>query len=144
VGFIAAAAAPHVLRFAVERLGATSPAGRQPSSYRPKEADNMGSPLCIDIPHRLGIAAARQRIGASLDQIGALVPGGMARDARWQGNRLACMVDALGQRIACELDVRADSIRASLDLPPLLMAFADVIRVQVVQAGAAIVREGRQ
>lgn len=127
--------------FAVsERLAATS-AGAGAPSTNPMETDIMGSPLQINIPHRLGILSARQRIDSSLCQLAAILPGGMARDIRWTGNTMACSVDALGQRVACEIDVQADRVTATIGLPPLLMAFADVIRSQVADAGAAIVQD---
>lgn len=85
-------------------------------------------PIEVDIPHKLGRAAARERIGASFGRFAEFVPGGAITEHRWTGDRLDFTVEGLGQRVAVHLDVADANVHATFEIPAFLAMFADRIR----------------
>lgn len=88
----------------------------------------MSDPIEIDIPHKLGMAAARARLDAGIGKLGGMFPGGGMVTHHWQGDTLHFTVQAMGQTIASRLEVFAERVHATVDLPPLLALFAGRIR----------------
>lgn len=87
-----------------------------------------GAPIEIDIPHKLGRAAARERIASSFGRLAEFVPGGAVTEHRWSGDRLDFTVEGMGQRVSVMLDVGDDKVHAVFALPALLAMFADKLR----------------
>lgn len=56
----------------------------------------MSDPITIDIPHKLGLVQARQRIEQGVSQIAGIVPGGKLTTHRWEGDTLHFTVEAMG------------------------------------------------
>jgi hypothetical protein len=77
----------------------------------------MTAPIEVDIPHKLGTAQAKERIG-----------GSFVTEHRWQGDTLHFTVEGLGQRVAVHLDVRETNVHAMFELPAFLAMFSDKIR----------------
>jgi len=88
----------------------------------------MGEPVTINIPHKLGQAEAKSRIGGGIHQLGEMVPGATLTDHHWEGDNLHFTLEVMGQRIGSEMQVREDEVYAIFDLPPVLAMFANKIK----------------
>ena len=88
----------------------------------------MSAPIEVDIPHQLGTAAAKQRIGSSFGKLADFIPGGAITEHRWEGDSLTFTVEGLGQRVGARLDVSDSNVHATFDLPAFLAMFSDKIR----------------
>lgn len=95
----------------------------------------MNQPVEVDIPHKLGKAAARTRVEAGFKQIADLIPGGHVTAHRWEGDSLIFTIEALGQRVSSRLDVFADKVHAVVNLPPFMALFAEPIRAKLAREG---------
>jgi hypothetical protein len=100
----------------------------------------MSDPIIVDIPHKLGLAAARERIDKGVDKLAAFVPGAALTEHRWEGDTLIFTVEAMGQRVASRLDVLENRIHATFDLPPMLRLFAAKIREKLTRDGAKLLK----
>jgi hypothetical protein len=83
----------------------------------------MSEPVIVDIPHKLGREAAKDRLRKGLDKLTSFIPGAGILDERWDGDTLSFKIRALGQTASAKLDVfevRAPrGTRANGILPPL-------------------------
>ena len=100
----------------------------------------MGQLVTIDIPHHLGVAAARARLEMGVGQIAAAVPGGTLVEHRWEGNTLSFVLQAMGQRIAAKLEVHETMVHGIIDLPPLAALFGNAMKSQMLSAGTKLLR----
>ncbi len=91
----------------------------------------MTAPIEVDIPHQLGTAAAKERIGSSFGKLADFIPGGAVSEHRWEGDSLFFTVEGMGQRVAARLDVAAANVHASFELPAFLAMFSDKIRAKL-------------
>ena len=95
----------------------------------------MTPPIELDLPHKLGRAAARARIEGGIGKLAGFVPGGTVSEHRWDGDTLSFTVEAMGQRVGSRLTVFDDKVHAVFDLPPFLALFADKIRAKLAKDG---------
>jgi hypothetical protein len=95
----------------------------------------MTAPIEVDLPHKLGRAAARARIEAGTARMASFIPGGTVSEHRWDGDTLSFTVEAMGQRVGSRLTVLDDKVHCVFDLPPFLALFADKIRAKLVKDG---------
>ena len=95
-------------------------------------------PVELDIPHKLGKAAARARVEAGFKQIADLVPGGRVTQHHWEGDSLTFTIEAMGQRISSRLDVFEARVHAAVDLPPFLALFAEPLRAKLAKEGTVM------
>ena len=93
----------------------------------------MPDPITVEIPHKLGLVAARARVEGGIGKLAGMFPGGAAVDHRWDGDTMHFTVAALGQRVASRLTVEDAKVRAEVDLPPFLALFADKIRAKLAK-----------
>ena len=93
----------------------------------------MSEPITLEIPHKLGLAAARARVDGGIGKLAGMFPGGAAVDHRWEGDTMHFTVAAMGQRVASRLTVSEAKVRAEIDLPPFLALFADKIRAKLAK-----------
>lgn len=93
----------------------------------------MTAPIVVEIPHQLGLAAARARVEGGIGKLAGMFPGGAAVDHRWEADTMHFTVAALGQRVASRLTIAETMVRAEIDLPPFLALFADRIRVKLAE-----------
>ncbi len=93
----------------------------------------MTEPITVDVPHKLGLAAAKTRVAGGIGKLAGMFPGGAAVDHRWEGDTMHFTVAALGQRVASRLTVFDDRVHAEVDLPPFLALFADRIRAKLAK-----------
>lgn len=97
-------------------------------------------PITVVIPHRLGQATARERIGGGIGKLAEMVPGGGAVEHRWEGDTMHFTVSALGQRINCAIEVFEDKVRADVDLPPMLRLFGGKIRDKLLSVAPKLLK----
>lgn len=88
----------------------------------------MGEPVTVNIPHKLGLAAAKSRIGGGIHKLGEVIPGATMSGERWEGDTLFFKLEAMGQRVNSEVQVREDEVYGIFDLPPMLAMFANKIK----------------
>lgn len=88
----------------------------------------MSQPIELDVPHKLGKAAARARVEQGFKGLADMIPGGRVTENRWSGDTLSFTVEGMGQRIAARLEVFETKVHAAVDLPPLLAMFAGPLR----------------
>ena len=100
----------------------------------------MTQPITVDIPHKLGRTAARQKLNNGLGQIAGIIPGGSLKEHRWDGDTLFFVIEALGQRLASKVDVLDASVRATIDLPPFAALFAETLRDKLGAVGTKLLR----
>jgi Putative polyhydroxyalkanoic acid system protein (PHA_gran_rgn) len=91
----------------------------------------MTAPIEVDIPHQLGVAAAKERIGSSFGKLADFIPGGAVSEHRWDKDTLHFTVEGLGQRVAARLDVFEAKVHATFELPAFLAMFSDKIRAKL-------------
>ena len=84
--------------------------------------------ITLDIAHKLGKSAARDRLDRGIGKIGETIPGGGAVTHRWEGDTMHFTVAALGQTLRCTATVHEANIHAIVDLPPMLARFAGKIK----------------
>lgn len=99
----------------------------------------MSQPITVTISHQLGKAEARRRIETGFadteKQIAAGPVSMLSLTQRWEGDTLHLEGGGLGQKITGQVAVRDDSVTISIDVPPLLAAFAEQIAGQLKQHG---------
>ncbi len=93
----------------------------------------MGEPVTVNIPHELGVAEAKTRIGNGIHTLDSVIPGAHVTEHHWEGDNMECTITALGQNIGCEMQVRDDEVYAIFDLPPMLALFANKIKEKLNQ-----------
>jgi hypothetical protein len=91
----------------------------------------MGTPIALDIPHKLGKAGVRARLGGGIGRLGEKIPGGAQVQHRWEGDTLHFTVHAMGQAVVSTATVYDDRVHAEVDLPGLLSLFAAPIRAAI-------------
>jgi len=87
----------------------------------------MSVPISVNVPHQLGAAEAKRRIGANIGSLTSHLPAGAQVRSAWDGDKMKLDVGVLGQQIPAELDVRESVIRVSVLLPPALAFFGKAI-----------------
>ena len=91
----------------------------------------MSVPVVVEIPHKLGRAAARARVEAGIGRIADVIPGGTLVEHHWNGDSLACTLGAYGQQVTGRLDIVQDKDRVEIDVPFFLAIFADKLRAKL-------------
>lgn len=102
----------------------------------------MDTPLRVSIPHQLGRIEARRRIETGLSNLANQLPGG-ARvcDQRWDGDRLAFSIAALGQTLAGSVEVHPTTVTIDIELPGLLCRIAGAFKGRLQQAGQLLLNK---
>ncbi len=102
----------------------------------------MSVPVTIDVPHRLGRAAARERLKSRLGELGEHMPGGIGQVRHsWPGeNEMALEIAAMGQTIPARLEVLDECVRVHVSLPPMLAYFSGMIGAAVRDQGTKLLR----
>jgi Putative polyhydroxyalkanoic acid system protein (PHA_gran_rgn) len=105
-------------------------------NYMPQGKDSlMPAPLIVSIPHSLGREAAIRRLKAGLTRAVASVPVLAVEEERWEDNRMAFRLRALGQVATGHLDVAEDHVRLEVTLPWLLQRFAEFAQAAIKKRG---------
>ncbi len=98
----------------------------------------MSTPITVDIPHKLGVAGARERLDRNLGKLESFIPGGAVADKQWDGDTLSFAVEAMGQRVGTRMDVSEGNVHATFEIPPALAMFSGMIRGQLQKAGTKL------
>ena len=100
----------------------------------------MNTPIELDIPHKAGRAAMRERLDRRIGEVTSRVPGGGAVEHRWEGDTMHFTVAAMGQAVACRLTVFDDKVHAVVDLPPFLAMFSGQLREMIEREAPKLLR----
>ncbi|MBV1687802.1 polyhydroxyalkanoic acid system family protein [Novosphingobium sp. G106] len=87
----------------------------------------MPDPITFDIPHKVGKAAAREKLGNGVGQIAGIIPGGSLKEHYWDGDTLFFVIEAVGQRVGTKIEVIDTRVHAEIELPPTIALFAGTI-----------------
>ena len=99
------------------------------------------APISIDVPHKLGKAAAIARLKSKTGTLKDHLPGGGAAqvNSSWIAeNVLALEIAALGQTVSARLEVEDRLVRVQLVLPPMLGFFSGMIAAAVREGGTKL------
>ena len=99
--------------------------------------------MIVDIPHKLGAAEARRRIEKGSGGVTRMLPSGSKVEQGWQGDQLNMAVSAMGQQVSAKVDVQEASVRVTLDLPPSLAFFGQMIEAGIRRGGAELLEDKR-
>ena len=100
----------------------------------------MTEPITMDIPHKYGREGVRAKLDAGVDKIAGVVPGGVVKDHRWDGDILHFTIEGMGQRVASQVELFDDKVRATIDLPPFLALFAAKIRDKLAKEAPKLLK----
>ena len=100
----------------------------------------MTEPITMDIPHKYGREGVRAKLDSGVDKIAGVVPGGVVKDHRWDGDTLHFTIEGLGQRVASKVELFDDKVRATIDLPPFLALFAAKIRDKLAKEAPKLLK----
>lgn len=105
----------------------------------------MNAPLVIDVPHKLGRAAARERLRSRSGDLASHMPGGIAdvRSSWPNDDEMNLDITAMGQTIAARLEVQDQLVRVHLVLPPMLSFFSGMIGAAVRDQGTKLLEDRR-
>ena len=97
----------------------------------------MTTPITLSIPHQLGRAEARRRIESGFSKVVDVVPGGStaACSQRWDGDRLAFSIGAMGQTVKGFIDVLDATVTMEIELPGFLGLLAGGFKDRLKKAG---------
>jgi hypothetical protein len=100
----------------------------------------MSAPVVIDVPHKLGQAAARERLKSRIGELGGHMPGGVGQVRHsWPSeNEMALEISAMGQTIPAKLEVLDNFVRVHISLPPMLAYFSGIIGAAVRDQGTKL------
>jgi len=101
----------------------------------------MSAPLIVSIPHHLGRAEARRRLQSGLTRATSYVPALTVDEERWDGDRMAFRVRALGQTATGQVEVADDHVRLEVTLPWLLQRFAAAAQKAIRQGGRLLLEK---
>ncbi len=106
----------------------------------------MSRPVTVNIPHKLGKAEARRRIGEGFGNMRAQMTGGvtglmLSFDERWEDDRLYFEGGTFGQAIHGHLDVFEESVILEVVLPNILATIADTIMGRVRKEGQLLLEK---
>lgn len=95
----------------------------------------MSTPLIVTIPHRLGRDEAVRRLRDGLSRATSALPMLSIDEERWDGDRMAFRVRAMGQAAAGHVEIAEDHVRLEVTLPWLLQRFAQVAQAAIQARG---------
>lgn len=101
----------------------------------------MSNRISVDLPHNLGAAEARRRIGGNIDQLGKYLPGKAGVRSQWEGDRLNLKIGTMGQEIDARIDVAETIVHVEIDLPPMLSFFAKPIEALLAREGGILLED---
>lgn len=102
----------------------------------------MSQPIDVDLPHKLGKAEAKRRLGSNIHKLTDFIPGGTAKtSAHWDGDTMKLSVAAMGEAIEADLTVFEDRVHCHFILPGMLGMFAQPIAGMLRSKGSDILLE---
>ena len=105
----------------------------------------MQKPIDVDIPHQLGRDEAHRRIANNIHKLRDHIPGGASHiDAKWSGERLDLVVQAMGQAVEARIDVEESKVHCRIQLPGMLALFAGPIEQMLKLKGIDLLLEDKR
>ena len=101
----------------------------------------MGSPISVDLPHKLGAAEARRRIENGIGGLAGHLPGAAAVEHHWAGERMNLKVTAMGQEVSAVIDVEERIVRVQVVLPPFLSFFGNKVEGLLRRHGTELLED---
>ena len=100
----------------------------------------MSAPVHVAIPHKLGKDEACRRLKARIGELPGHIPGGVATvSSDWAGEDVMQLnVAAMGQDVKARIVVLDNALDVTIDLPPMLGFFGDIIRKAVAAKGSQL------
>ena len=101
------------------------------------------APLTIDVPHKLGKAAAIARLRSKVGGLAGHIPGGAAKvSSSWPAEDIMALdVVAMGQSVSARLEVEDACVRVQLMLPAMLGFFSGMISTAVREGGEKLLED---
>ena len=103
----------------------------------------MSAPLIVSIPHHLGRAEATRRLKVGLTRAAARLPVLKVDEERWDGDRMAFRVRAIGQAVFGNLAVADDHVHLEITLPWLLQRFAQMVQSTIRDRGRLLLTKDK-
>ncbi len=102
----------------------------------------MAVPVVIDVPHKLGRDAARERLRSRIGELDRHLPAGIGQaHAHWTGDyELSLELSAMAQTVTARLEVLEQAVRVHISLPPMLAYFSGMIGAAVREQGTKLLR----
>jgi putative polyhydroxyalkanoate system protein len=92
--------------------------------------------LTISIPHQLGRAEAKRRIGEQASHLQNQHNGLLERvEQRWEGDTLHFLVAAVGQSVSGTAHITEQTVNLEIALPWMLSLLAGTVKKQIEQQG---------
>jgi hypothetical protein len=101
----------------------------------------MTKPMIVDLPHKLGAAEAKRRIGGGIGQLRDHIPGGAEVHSAWEGDRMNLSVQAMGQEVAAKIDVGETIVRLEVQLPAFLSFFGNKVEGLIRRHGTELLED---
>lgn len=101
----------------------------------------MTKPMIVDLPHKLGAAEAKRRIGGGIGQLRDHIPGGAEVRSAWEGDRMNLSVQAMGQEVAAKIDVGETIVRLEVQLPAFLSFFGSKVEGLIRRHGTELLED---
>ena len=101
----------------------------------------MSSPINIDLPHKLGQAEARRRIGGGIHRIEDHLPAAAQVVSRWEGDRMHLTVGAMGQEVRATIDVYDTRVHVEAVLPAMFGFFGKQVEALLRRHGTALLED---
>ena len=101
------------------------------------------TPVTIDLPHRLGAAEAKRRIGGNIHLLAERLPAGAQVRSAWEGDTMALGIGLLGQEVDARLDVGESVVHVTVTLPGALAFFGKAIEAALKRGGAELLEDRR-
>jgi hypothetical protein len=104
----------------------------------------MERPIDVTLPHRLGKAAARERLASNIHKLKDHIPGGAAEVVHsWSGDTLNLTVSAMGAAVNATIAVEETLVRCHIMLPGMLALFARPIEAMLKAKGPELLLEDK-
>jgi hypothetical protein len=101
----------------------------------------MTKPMIVDLPHKLGAAEAKRRIGGGIGQLRDHILGGAEVRSAWEGDRMNLSVQAMGQEVAAKVDVGETIVRLEVQLPAFLSFFGNKVEGLIRRHGTELLED---
>lgn len=99
--------------------------------------------LTISIPHQLGRAEAKRRIGEQASQLQSQHSSHFERvEQRWDGDTLHFLIAAVGQSVSGTAHVTEQTVNLDIALPWMLSLLAGTVKKQIEQQGHKLLGHG--
>ena len=101
----------------------------------------MNKPIVVDLPHSLGAAEAKRRIGGGIGTLRDHLPGGAEVQSAWQGDRMDLRVQAMNQQVSAKIDVQDKIVRLEVQLPAFLSFFGGKVESLIRRHGTDLLED---